>query len=255
MNTMIVWNSELYDDKHRFVYQYGESLLEILNPAEGEQILDLGCGTGSLTDQIAQKKARVSGIDASEDMILKARKNYPDIDFQILSAENMRYENCFDAVFSNAVFHWLEDPEKAMGNIYTSLKAKGRLVAEFGGKDNVKAMIDTLKENLIRTGHQENALIDFWYFPSVAEYASLLEKTGFKISWIQYYDRPTELTDALTGVKDWFRMFGEYFFRNMTAEETEKVLELTQRQYAAMYTDKGKLFADYRRLRVVAVKP
>ncbi len=252
---MIIWNSKLYDDKHRFVYQYGESLLEILNPAEGEYILDLGCGTGSLTDQIAQKKAGVLGVDASEDMILKARENYPDIDFQVQAAENMHYVNRFDAVFSNAVFHWLEDPEKAMRNIYTSLKGKGRLIAEFGGKDNVKAMVDTLKENLIRTGHSENAQIDFWYFPSVAEYATLLEKTGFRISWIQYYDRPTELTDALTGIKDWFRMFGEYFFRGMTAEETEQVLELTQRQYATLHTDNGKLFADYKRLRVVAVKP
>lgn len=252
---MITWNSKLYDDKHRFVYQYGESLLEILKPVAGEHILDLGCGTGSLTEQIAQKKASVLGVDASEDMVLRARENYPDIDFQVQAAENMRYENRFDAVFSNAVFHWLDNPEKAMENVYTALKRKGRLVAEFGGKDNVKTMLDTLKENLIKAGHKENARVDFWYFPSVAEYAGLLEKIGFRISWIQYYDRPTELASASTGVKDWFRMFGEHFFRGMTTEETQQVLELTQHQYAKLHTANGKLFADYKRLRVVAVKP
>ncbi len=251
---MIVWNSSLYDDKHRFVYQYGESLLDMLHPEENEYILDLGCGTGSLTDRIARKRAHVLGIDSSEDMIGKAREAFPDIEFQVQAAERMDYEKRFDAVFSNAVFHWLEDPEKAMSNVYRALKPGGRLVAEFGGKENVKEMVGALKESLLVEGYPRNAKVDFWYFPSVAEYATLLEKIGFEISWIHYYARPTELADPVTGVKDWFRMFGEYFFKGLPLEAIERVLDLTQRQYGEKHTVDGKLYADYKRIRVLAVR-
>jgi 2-polyprenyl-3-methyl-5-hydroxy-6-metoxy-1,4-benzoquinol methylase len=65
MTNKMKWNAELYDDKHSFVFQYGESVLELLDIKPGEQILDLGCGTGHLTKQIKDHGAEVTGIDAS----------------------------------------------------------------------------------------------------------------------------------------------------------------------------------------------
>jgi len=53
------WNSALYEKNHAFVWQCGEALLELLDPKAGEQILDLGCGTGQLTEKIAQSGAFV----------------------------------------------------------------------------------------------------------------------------------------------------------------------------------------------------
>ena len=76
------WNAELYDNKHAFVSQYGEGVLELLDVKPGERILDLGCGTGDLAKQIQEQGAEVIGIDASPDMIAKAKAKYPDLDFR-----------------------------------------------------------------------------------------------------------------------------------------------------------------------------
>ena len=76
------WNASLYDDKHSFVFKYGEDLISMLAPQAGERILDLGCGTGHLTQQISLTGARVTGIDSSAAMIDKASAIFPDIDFQ-----------------------------------------------------------------------------------------------------------------------------------------------------------------------------
>ena len=76
MNTAIdtKWNASLYDNKHDFVFKYGEDLVDTLNPKTGERVLDLGCGTGYLTNIIASSGAEVIGIDNSLDMITKAKK-------------------------------------------------------------------------------------------------------------------------------------------------------------------------------------
>ena len=71
------WNASLYDSKHSFVFKYGEDLVEILRPKEGERILDLGCGTGYLASIIARSGATVVGIDNSIEMVTKANiKDY-----------------------------------------------------------------------------------------------------------------------------------------------------------------------------------
>ncbi|HWJ28845.1 MAG TPA: methyltransferase domain-containing protein, partial [Flavisolibacter sp.] len=71
------WNATLYNDKHAFVYEYGSSLIQLLDPKKGERILDVGCGSGQLTDQIANFGAQVYGIDSSEQMIADAASRYP----------------------------------------------------------------------------------------------------------------------------------------------------------------------------------
>jgi len=93
------WNSALYEKNHAFVWQYGEALLELLAPKAGEQILDLGCGTGQLTEKIAQSGAFVQGIDSSLSMISTAKVNYPHINFSVADARNFQVEEPLDAVF------------------------------------------------------------------------------------------------------------------------------------------------------------
>ncbi|HXD77260.1 MAG TPA: methyltransferase domain-containing protein, partial [Puia sp.] len=126
------WNASLYDDKHNFVFKFGEDVVRLLNPRQGERILDLGCGTGYLTHVIAQAGARVTGIDSSAAMIDRARAAYPDLDFRVMPATAIRFDNPFDAVFSNAVLHWVLDKEAAIDNIYNALRTGGRLILEMG---------------------------------------------------------------------------------------------------------------------------
>src|ERR1700753_1177309 len=101
------WNASLYDNKHDFVFKYGEDLVETLDPQAGGRILYLGCGTGYLTNFIAASGAEIIGIDNSFDMIAKAKKEYPSIEFLVQSATEFHFDESFDAIFSNAVLHWV----------------------------------------------------------------------------------------------------------------------------------------------------
>ena len=104
------WDASRYDSAHSFVWERGRGVVELLAPARGERILDLGCGTGHLTSLIAESGAEVVGIDSSEDMVRVASKNYPNIRFEVADARSLLFDGEFDAVFSNAVLHWGPPP-------------------------------------------------------------------------------------------------------------------------------------------------
>jgi trans-aconitate methyltransferase len=82
-------------------------LLALLAPKTGERILDVGCGTGQLTAEIARSGAEAVGIDNSPAMITEARRNFPKQHFEVADVTAMRYHAEFDAVFSNAALHWV----------------------------------------------------------------------------------------------------------------------------------------------------
>src|SRR5450759_854495 len=110
LNSM-TWEPALYDALHSYVSDYGRNLVDLLAPKTGERILDLGCGTGTLTHEIAQSGASVIGIDSSPEMIGQARQNYPKLDFRLADVRRFIPSEQFDAVFSNAVLHWVQPPE------------------------------------------------------------------------------------------------------------------------------------------------
>ncbi len=251
----MTWDSSLYDQKHNFVFKYGEDLVNILQPKPGERILDLGCGTGYLTNIIAEAGADITGIDNSEQMITKARSEYPAIDFRVLSATNFYFEDSFDAIFSNAVLHWITDKEKAIECMFNNLKSEGRIVVELGGKDNVKSIVDALRSVLIKYGYTNKAGLNLWYFPSLAEYTTLLEKAGFVVSYAAYYKRETELKDNANGIKDWIKMFGSSFLSGIPKNDVENVLTEVQNILKKSNYRNNKWYADYKRLRIVATKP
>src|SRR5260370_9617692 len=101
------WNAGLYDASHGFVWEFGRDVLALLAPQPGERILDAGCGTGHLTAEIAGAGAEVLGIDRSDAMIGQARVNFPDLRFETREINEIPYDGEFDAVFSNAVLHWV----------------------------------------------------------------------------------------------------------------------------------------------------
>ncbi|KAM3095193.1 class I SAM-dependent methyltransferase, partial [Phormidesmis sp. 146-12] len=152
------WNANLYESRHAFVWQSGESLIELLSPQPGERILDLGCGTGQLTQQIATH-AQVVGIDRSPTMIETAQHNYPGLKFLVADAQNFQVDRPFDAVFSNAVLHWISNPDSVIQSVYYALRSGGRFVAEFGGKGNVQAIVRALYHAL-ETIHSTPALLN-----------------------------------------------------------------------------------------------
>lgn len=80
------WNASLYDDQIYFVSRLGRGVVDLLNPRQGEQILDLGCGTGDLSFEISQSGADVHGIDSSPAMIQKAKEKFPSLSFEVADA-------------------------------------------------------------------------------------------------------------------------------------------------------------------------
>lgn len=248
------WKVNLYNQKHAFVYQYGEELIELLNPRSNEFILDLGCGSGQLANEIRKSRASVIGIDSSEEMIVQAQSNFPELDFFVEDAANFHFEKPFDAIFSNAVLHWVLDGEKAIVCMNKSLKRGGRLVLEFGGKGNVEIIVNSLRKSLENRGYLKNATLKNWYFPSISEYTSLLEKNGFEVEFAQLYDRPTELADTESGIKDWIEMFGASFLIDVSMHDKEDILEEVQNNVKSSCFQDDKWFADYRRIRILAKK-
>ncbi|HSZ86650.1 MAG TPA: methyltransferase domain-containing protein [Puia sp.] len=249
-----VWNASLYDDKHSFVFKYGEDLVHLLNPKPGERILDLGCGTGYLTNLIAGSGAKVIGIDNSVEMIEKAKAEYPEIDFEILSATDFHFAKKFDAVFSNAVMHWVLEKESAIDCMYENLKPNGRLVIEMGGKNNVQSIMNAIEKYLPKYAAINESSLKIWYYPSLSEYTSLLEAKGFRVTYASHYDRETELKDTANGIKDWIKMFGSSFLKNMNETVADKMLNEIQESLRPTNFREGKWFADYKRLRIVAIK-
>jgi len=248
------WNATLYDQQHAFVWQYGEDLVKLLAPQPGERILDLGCGTGHLTQQIAEAGARVIGIDSSPSMIEQARANFPAREFELADAEAFSFPEPFDAVFSNAALHWMKKADRVAECVSRALKTGGRFVAEFGGKGNVKEVLAAVQAALAAMGATQPQGVNPWFFPSVGEYSTLLEARGLSVVFASLFDRPTRLEDAREGMKQWLRMFGGDFLGKQPQE--------WQDQFCAHFEDAarpklfrdGAWFVDYKRLRIVALK-
>ncbi|HEY9750964.1 MAG TPA: methyltransferase domain-containing protein [Allocoleopsis sp.] len=248
------WNADLYDRKHSFVAEYGAALLDLLAPQSGEHILDLGCGTGALTQQIADRGATVLGIDSAASMIAQAQQNYPNLRFEVADATELPFVEQFDAIFSNAVLHWVKPPEAAIARMWQALKPGGRLVVEFGGKGNVNAIATALEQSLREMGYPNPETLNLWYFPSISEYTTLLEQQGFEVQFAALFDRPTPLADT-DGMQNWIKMFAQSFLQAVpTEQQTAFLTQITERIRSQLYHD-GTWFADYRRIRAIALKP
>ena len=245
------WNSALYDQKHSFVYEYGKDLLALLHPQPGKTILDVGCGTGHLTAQIAAAGASITGLDSSAAMIEQAQAAYPNLEFIHADATNFSFAEPFDAVFSNATLHWISEAEAAVKCMAQALKPGGKLVVEFGGKNNIANIMDALGEALTELGIA--GMSRAMYFPSIGEYAPWLEKYGLEINQAFLFDRPTKL-DGEDGMKNWLRMFAVMKTENLSEELRETAFALAEKKLRRVQYIDGQWYADYRRLRIVARK-
>jgi trans-aconitate methyltransferase len=248
------WDAKLYDAKHDFVWKFGSDVVSLLDPQDGERILDVGCGTGHLTAQIAESGAKVTGVDRSAEMVAAARLAYPNLNFEISDARRLAYQGEFDAVFSNATLHWIHEPELVLQGVWKALRTGGRFVAEFGGNKNIRAMQDAFDRALVQLGAAKPGEVQPWYYPSVSEYSALAEKNGFEVRLITLFDRPTGLADGAAGMRNWIVMFGADFLAKAGETRREEFLGKVEEMLHPKLFREGQWWADYRRLRLVAYK-
>jgi SAM-dependent methyltransferase len=246
------WNAAAYAANAHFVPALGQPVLELLNPQSGERILDLGCGDGALTERLVALGAQVLGIDSSPDMIAAALQR--GLDARLMDARTLDFESEFDAVFSNAVLHWIkDDPDAPIKGAFRALRSRGRFVGELGGHGCVGAITVALVATLERRDVKDAVSWIPWYFPTVEEYGIRLRQIGFVPQSVQLIPRPTPLP---TGMRSWLDTFANPFLAALPIEERGDFLdEVTALLKPVLCDASGRWTADYMRLRFAAIKP
>jgi trans-aconitate methyltransferase len=243
------WNTEAYAANGRFVATLASGVVELLAPRPGERILDVGCGDGALTEQIAARGAAVKGIDFSLSMLEAARKRGLDVEHH--SADALPYREEFDAVFSNAALHWLSSDRHPalLASIRRCLKPGGRFVAEMGGQGNIAAIRTALSAVLQTHGiDTEEAAASF--YPAPAIYRRLMESAGFTVDSIELIPRPTPLPG---GMEAWLETFRNGVLDRLAHEDRAAALSRTVGLLEPILRDgDGNWVADYVRLRFAA---
>lgn len=268
-------SSQVYRQNASFVYNAANTspILNLLDAQPTDFILDLGCGSGELTQQLVSKvpQGRVIGVDNSEDMIAAARRGIVDLseedqkrlsydvaDGQALSSylTSHALEGHFDRVFSSAALHWMsKSPRDVITGVHQALKPGGVFVAECGGFMNVMSIRGGCHSILRRYGIDPTKY-DPWFFPTAAEYKEMLEnrKEAFEVQSCELVPRPTLLTSGLRG---WLYTFCGPFFNALPNEEAKnKAVEELEDLLRPDCFDpiKQQWWAMYVRLRVKAIK-
>jgi SAM-dependent methyltransferase len=222
-------------------------VVELLAPAAGERVLDLGCGDGVLTAELVARGGAVVGVDGSAAQVEAARAR--GLDARVMDGHRLGFGPDFDAVFSNAALHWMTEPARVIEGVWRALRPGGRFVGEFGGQGCVARIVGALGRALARQGVDASG-ISPWYFPSDVEYRARLEEGGFVVQWIALIPRPTPLPGDIA---DWLETFAETFLA--AARDRAALVEAVREELRPALYDDGRWTADYVRLRFAATKP
>lgn len=179
------FDGKKYEKASAHQKEWGTVLIAELDLNGSERVLDLGCGDGALTSQIAElvPDGDVLGVDASQGMIDAALpKERNNLHFLKLDINGLDFENEFDVVFSNAALHWVRDHQRLLRNVHRALRVNGRLRFQFAGDGNCANFFAVVREAMAREEfYTFFARFEWpWYMPSFDEYRSLAEPSGLR---------------------------------------------------------------------------
>ena len=246
------WRPEQYRRCASYVPELGRGLIDLLDPRPDERILDLGCGDGTLTRRLVERGCTVFGVDRSAAFVAAARQR--NVAARVADARRLTEAGfaagSFDGVFSNAVLHWIREPEPVVAGVRHLLRAGGRFVAEFGGAGNIATVRGALRAAFRRRG-LDPAARDPWYFPAAGSYRALLEAGGFAVPYVELFERPTPVPGTLA---DWLALFAPAWFADFDANVRNEVVAEVSAAVAPRLRDAaGAWTLDYVRLRLRAV--
>ncbi|MGQ0559159.1 MAG: class I SAM-dependent methyltransferase [Sphingosinicella sp.] len=258
VNTASLWSPADYARTANFVHELASEVLVLLAPQPGEQILDLGCGDGALSEKIGVLGARVIGLDASEEMVEAARAR--GVEAYVADAESLDLGGqverfgLFDAVFSNAALHWMLDADAVASGVYAILRDGGRFIGEMGGAGNLARLRTALRNELTERGIEPPASDPHWY-PTVEDFVRLYGVAGFVNVHAESFERPTPLPGSLA---DWLKTFRAGYFTMLGVSEADRdaiAAGVEARAEEALRGGDGTWVADYVRLRFAMAKP
>jgi len=220
---------------------WGRKLIAELEFEGGEKILDLGCGDGLLTAEMAKfvPDGFVLGIDASESMIETAQKDHAgaNVRFELLDIDAIDFKSEFDLVFSNATLHWVKDHRMLLKNVFKALKNRGAARFQFAGDGNCSNF-------------------DWpWYMPAIDEYQALVDEVAFaeKRIWSENGDKHFVSTEEMT---KWIDQPSLVPFLGYVAKKDRRRFRdaVVERMVKETLQDDGTHFETFRRINVLARK-
>ncbi len=196
---MTDWDAGTYHRLSAPQLAWGRKVADRLAPAAGERILDLGCGTGRLTAELAAgfPEARFVGADISHAMLAEASRTSTCVAYVRADAAGLPFAGAFDAVFSTATFHWVRDHERLFAEIHAALKPGGRLLAQCGGGPNLQRLLDRTHALMESPAFQRffRNWRDPWLFAGTTETRARLAAAGFTAIEVSLEPAPTTLPD------------------------------------------------------------
>jgi trans-aconitate 2-methyltransferase len=259
------WNPADYARHSQGQERWAKELLTLLAPKPQESILDIGCGDGRITAEIARlvRAGRALGVDRSPDMVRFAQEHFPPGQFPNLTfvqadASELPFEAEFDAVFSNAVLHWVLDHRPVLAGIARSLRPGGRCVLQMGGKGNGDEVVDVVEGCLADAKWQaEWRPRDSHYgFHGAEEYRAWMDDAGLEADSVELIEKDMvhESREAFTG---WLRTAWHPYTTRVAAERREEFLEaVTERYLRERPADsEARVHVGMIRLQVLAHRP
>lgn len=240
--------------------EWGKSLISNISLQGNERILDLGCGDGYVTEQLALlvPSGKVLGIDASVGMIKTAKKIRRDnLEFIPMDINELCFSDEFDIIFSNAALHWVKDHKQLLRNSHAALKAGGILLWDFGSDGNCSNFLTVIQNKIIEDKYIE-FFKDFempWFMPSKKHYTELITNIGYSHFTITEVnrDRYFPTSDAMIKWIDqpcivpFMECIPDPLKSTFRKEVIDEMLEKTQQP-------DGTCFETFRRLQIYAQK-
>ncbi len=233
------WNAKDYELHSRPQQDWGRELMAKLALQGAETVLDIGCGDGKVTADIAARlhRGKIIGIDNSESMIRRAREkfppaDYPNLSFTKMDARRLTFSNTFDRVFSNAALHWVKNHEPVLRGIYNGLKPGGRMLLQMGGRGNagqILSILDSLLEEAAWKPFFDSFPFPYGFF-GPEEYKSLLADTGFEARRVVLIPKNMELSGR-AGLKGWLRTTWLPYTHRIPEDKRDAFIDAIARRY------------------------
>ncbi len=189
------WDAEIYDAVKAPQIDAGRELIALARVREADSVLDIGCGTGRLTVELARlaSKGAVVGIDPSEEMLEKAGKvsaGSRNLSLVRTGAAQMDFSEQFDLAFSNSAMQWVKDQRGTIGLTRRALKRGGRLAFQMPARDFCREFFGSIEYAIASLGYGRfyERWGSPWYFPAKEEYEDLLHQAGFRSVNVFYRD-------------------------------------------------------------------